>query len=162
SGLTVKQRRAAWARVQAGDAPVVVGPRSALFAPLRRIGIIIVDEEHDDSYKQDETPRYHARDLALLRAQQVGAVAVLGSATPSIETLNNMRVGKLECLAMKERATGGALPQVEIVAMGAPHDPEAPPPARRLTTGRDATLFSERLTQLVVETVERREQVILF
>jgi primosomal protein N' (replication factor Y) (superfamily II helicase) len=161
SGLTSKQRRAAWTRVQAGAARVVVGPRSALFAPLDNIGVIIVDEEHDDSYKQDETPRYHARDVALVRAQMCGAICVLGSATPSLETLHNSKVGKLTSLVMKERASGGALPTVELVKIAERNDPDTPR-RREQRTGHNIDLFTPRLTQLVAETLARKEQVILF
>jgi primosomal protein N' (replication factor Y) len=162
SGLSVKARRAAWARVQAGAARVVVGPRSALFAPLTNLGMVIVDEEHDDSYKQDETPRYHARDLALVRAQLASAVCVLGSATPSLETLHNVASGKLHELVMRERATGGELPAVEIVRIGKQRDEDAPPERHVDQTGRHVRLFTPRLTELVQQTVERQEQVILF
>ncbi len=162
SGLSVKQRRAAWARVQAGAARVVVGPRSALFAPLQSLGMVIVDEEHDDSYKQDEMPRYHARDLALVRAQLAGAVAVLGSATPSLETLQNVATGKLTELRMRERASGGTLPKVEIVRIGKEKNEEVPAERRIDQTGRHVRLFTPRLTELVLETVARQEQVILF
>ncbi len=161
SGLTAKERRAAWTRVQAGAARVVVGPRSALFAPLDKLGVIIVDEEHDDSYKQDETPRYHARDVALVRAQLARAVAVLGSATPSLETLHNVATGKLSMLEMRERATGGALPEVELVKISDTRDPDRPR-TREQRTGHNVALFTPRLTELVSETLAKQEQAILF
>ena len=155
SALTPVQRRQAWYRVQIGDARVVVGPRSALFAPLAELGVIIVDEEHDESYKQDEAPRYHARDLALVRAKHASALCVLGSATPSLETLHNVFRGKLTLLTLRQRATGASLPIVEIVTM-------ATPEKTSVKSGREIPLFSRTLTERIQETVERGEQVILF
>jgi len=155
SALTPGQRRHAWSRVQVGDARVVVGPRSALFAPLAELGVIIVDEEHDESYKQDEAPRYHARDLSLVRAKHANALCVLGSATPSLETLHNVYRGKLHLLTLRERATGAKLPVVEVVTM-------ATPDKISVKTGREIPLFSRTLTERIQETVDRGEQVILF
>src|SRR5690606_28552360 len=86
SGLSAGERFDEWRRAQRGEVRIVVGARSAIFAPLKNLGIVIVDEEHDGSYKQNETPRYHARDVAIVRAQLNGAVCLLGSATPSIES----------------------------------------------------------------------------
>jgi primosomal protein N' (replication factor Y) len=124
--------------------------------------MVIVDEEHDDSYKQDETPRYHGRDVALVRAQLAKAVVVLGSATPSLETLRNVRVGKLTQLELSERPTGGALPAVEIVPLFARQDPSQPAPKRAARSGRELSLFSPALLEATRATVERGEQVILF
>ena len=87
SGLSDGERHDQWQRIRRGDVDVVVGTRSAVFAPLERVGLIIVDEEHDGSYKQEESPRYNGRDVAIVRAQRAGALVVLGSATPSMETL---------------------------------------------------------------------------
>lgn len=89
SGLTAAQRHAQWRRIERGDTPIVVGARSAIFAPVKRLGLVIVDEEHDSSYKQDQLPRYHARDVAIKRAQSAGVPVVLGSATPSLESYYN-------------------------------------------------------------------------
>ena len=89
SGLSDGERHDQWHRVRGGEVDVVVGTRSAVFAPLDRLGLVVVDEEHDTSYKQDESPRYHGRDVAVMRAHQAGALAVLGSATPSLETFHN-------------------------------------------------------------------------
>ena len=89
SALTPEERSEQWRRIRSGDAPIVVGTRSAIFAPAPNLGLILVDEEHDGSYKQEETPRYNARDVAVMRAKLTGAVAVLGSATPSLESWQN-------------------------------------------------------------------------
>jgi len=100
SGLSAGERVAEWHRVRDGRAGIVVGARSAVWAPVQRLGIIVVDEEHEPSYKQEDRLRYHARDLALVRAQRAGAVAVLGSATPSLETLRRAQEGKLRVLRL--------------------------------------------------------------
>ncbi|QDU70658.1 replication restart helicase PriA [Mucisphaera calidilacus] len=116
SGLTQAQRNAQWHRVRSGEATVVVGARSAVFAPLARLGLVIVDEEHDGSYKQDQLPRYHARDVAVRRAHMAGALVVLGSATPSLESLHNARVRpSYERLRLTERPAGMRMPRCEVV-----------------------------------------------
>jgi primosomal protein N' (replication factor Y) len=117
SGLTEKERDDAWWRVRRGEARVVLGTRSAVFAPLAQLGAVIVDEEHDSSYKQDETPRYHGRDVAVVRAQLAGAVALLGSATPSLESYWNARQGKYHLAKLEERIGGRKLAAVEVVDM---------------------------------------------
>ena len=117
SGLTEKERDDAWWRVRRGEARVVLGTRSAVFAPLAQLGAVIVDEEHDSSYKQDETPRYHGRDVAVVRAQLAGAVALLGSATPSLESYWNARQGKYHLEKLEERVGGRKLAAVEVVDM---------------------------------------------
>ena len=117
SGLTEKERDDAWWRVRRGEAKVVLGTRSAVFAPLANLGVVIVDEEHDSSYKQDETPRYHGRDVAVVRAQFAGAVGLLGSATPSLESYWNAREGKYHLVKLEERVGGRKLATVEVVDM---------------------------------------------
>jgi len=117
SGLTERERDEAWWRVRRGGAKVVLGTRSAVFAPLASLGAVIVDEEHDSSYKQDETPRYHGRDVAVVRAQLAGAVALLGSATPSLESCWNARQGKYHLAKLEERIGGRKLAAVEVVDM---------------------------------------------
>jgi primosomal protein N' (replication factor Y) len=117
SGLTERERDDAWWRVRRGETKVVLGTRSAVFAPLANLGAVIVDEEHDSSYKQDETPRYHGRDVAVVRAQLAGAVALLGSATPSLESYWNARQGKYHLAKLEERMGGRKLAAVEIVDM---------------------------------------------
>ena len=117
SGLTERERDDAWWRVHRREAKVVLGTRSAVFAPLANLGVVIVDEEHDSSYKQDETPRYHGRDVAVVRAQFAGAVALLGSATPSLESYWNAREGKYHLVKLEERVGGRKLAAVEVVDM---------------------------------------------
>jgi primosomal protein N' (replication factor Y) len=116
SGLKESERHRMWRRLRSGEVQVAIGARSALFAPVQRLGLIVVDEEHDGSFKQEEGARYHARDMALLRAYRAGAVAVLGSATPSLESEMLCRQGKLHRLSLPERAHKAALlPKVELV-----------------------------------------------
>ncbi|MBP7148419.1 MAG: primosomal protein N' [Acidobacteria bacterium] len=117
SGLSDRQRYAAWQQAREGRARIVVGARSALFAPLERPGLIVVDEEHDGGYKQEEVPRYHARDLALVRGREAGAVVILGSATPSLEAWQLQREQRAQLLILPERVAGGALASVELVDM---------------------------------------------
>jgi primosomal protein N' (replication factor Y) (superfamily II helicase) len=150
SGLGPGERYDEWRRAQRGEVRIVVGARSAVFAPLKNVGIIVVDEEHDQSYKQSDAPRYHARDVAIVRARHANAVCVLGSATPSIESFYNTRAGKSVCLELKTRATDAALPSVELVDM-------------RVETqeiGVDAIL-SRRLEDAVHQRVAAGEQVLL-
>lgn len=117
SGLSERERNDDWWHVRHGDAKVVLGTRSAVFAPLANPGLIIVDEEHDPSYKQQETPRYHGRDVAVVRARLARALTVLGSATPSLESAHNAREGKYRILTLDERIGGRPLASVEIVDM---------------------------------------------
>ncbi len=115
SGLKERERNDAWRALRSGKVTLAIGARSAIFAPVQRLGVIVVDEEHDPSFKQEEGFRYHARDLALLRAHRAGAVCVLGSATPSVETYSLSEGAKLTRLSLPERATPRPLPAVEIV-----------------------------------------------
>ncbi len=149
SGLTDRERFDEWHRLASGEARIVVGARSAVFAPIKNVGIIVVDEEHDSSFKQEEGVRYQGRDVALVRAQRSGAVCVLGSATPSMESYQLAADGRLELLRLAGRATAGELPAVELVDLRK-HRPDAD------------SFLTARLRQAVVETLERGEQVILF
>ena len=117
SGLSDGERHDQWHRVRGGEVDVVVGTRSAVFAPLDRLGLIVVDEEHDTSYKQDESPRYHGRDVAVVRAQQAGALAVLGSATPSLETFHNAQRGRYALASLARRVADRPMAEVRIVNM---------------------------------------------
>lgn len=117
SGLSDGERWDEWRRIARGEARIVVGARSAVFAPLPRLGIVIVDEEHDSSYKQDDGTRYHGRDVAVMRAKLTGCAVVLGSATPSMETFYNARSGRYTLLELRERVDDRPLPAVEIVDM---------------------------------------------
>jgi primosomal protein N' (replication factor Y) len=117
SALNENERHQAWWRVRRGEARVVLGTRSAVFAPVENLGLVVVDEEHDGSYKQDETPRYHGRDVAVVRARLARALVVMGSATPSLESYFNAREGKYHLLELPERVSGRPLAAVEIVDM---------------------------------------------
>ncbi|MGD0462446.1 MAG: primosomal protein N' [Tepidisphaeraceae bacterium] len=155
SGLTATQRHQFWQQISQGDADVVVGARSAVFAPLPGLGVIVVDEEHDSSYKQDQAPRYHARDVAIKRAQIEGVPIVLGSATPSLEIYrlcrNEQRPdGKYHYLSLPRRVRGLALAATELVDM---HQ------ERRLRRG--VHLISQRLEYLLKATLEKGQQAIL-
>ncbi len=115
SGLTPRERHRMWKRLRGGEVGVAIGARSALFAPVRDLGLVVVDEEHDSSFKQDEGVRYHARDMAILRAHRVSGVCVLGSATPSLESEQLARSGKAFKLTLPDRARAQPLPAVELV-----------------------------------------------
>ncbi|MBI5500767.1 MAG: primosomal protein N' [Deltaproteobacteria bacterium] len=151
SAVGEAERRRAWSAMLAGRVRVAVGARSALFAPLSGLGLVVVDEEHDPSYKQSDRFRYHARDLAMLRAHHAGATVVLGSATPSLESWSNAHDGKLELLRLPERATPLPLPAVRVCDLrrhGARH-PRHP-------------FLSRELVEELAGTLARREQSILF
>jgi primosomal protein N' (replication factor Y) len=152
SGLGTKERHAMWSALRSGKLRVAVGARSALFAPVDKLMLVCVDEEHDPSFKQEEGVRYHARDMALLRAHRAGAVTVLGSATPSLASEQLVRNGKLIRLALPERARRAAvLPKVEIVDL------------RRIGAGPSGDrLLSLPLHRALEKTLEAREQAILF
>lgn len=115
SHLSGGERHDEWHKIRQGRARIVIGARSAVFAPVHPLGLIIVDEEHEHSYKQEETPRYHARDVAVVRGQREGAVVLLGSATPSIESFHNARRGKYTLLEMAKRVDDKRLPVVRVV-----------------------------------------------
>ena len=117
SGLSDGERHDQWHRIRRGDVDVVIGTRSAVFAPLAKPGLIIVDEEHDTSYKQDETPRYHGRDVAIMRAQSAGALVVLGSATPTLESYANAQAGRYTLVTLDRRVLDRPLAEVQIVNM---------------------------------------------
>ncbi len=151
SGRTDRERRTAWTRLWHGEARIALGARSALFAPVRNLGVVIVDEEHDTSFKQEEGFRYHARDMAMLRAHRRGALYLLGSATPSIETYHLARSGRIRLLELPERPTPQPLPRVEIVDLR----------RQRAAPGAPA-LLSPLLQRALEGCLERREQAILF
>jgi len=147
SGLSAGQRCLVHEGAAKGEIDVVVGPRSALFAPVQNLGIIVVDEEHETSYKQDEKPRYHARQVALVRGRNNKALVVLGSATPDLGSVHSTKAGRLELWELPERMGGGALPTVEVVDMrGAP-----------AVEG-----FTAALTDAIGQTLDDEKQVILY
>jgi primosomal protein N' (replication factor Y) len=152
SSMAEGERLAAWQSARHGNVDVVAGPRSALWAPLPRLGVVVVDEEQDASYKQEEEPRYHARDLALTLGQRCRIPVVLASATASLEILALAAQGRVEILDLPERVAGGRLPQVEIVDLrGEPPEP-----------GEHGQRFlSRRLRELLEQTAARGEQAIL-
>ena len=150
SALTPDERAEQWHRIRRGEARVVVGTRSAVFAPLVKLGLVIVDEEHDGSYKQEETPRYHGRDVAVMRAKFNDAVVVLGSATPSLESWANADKGRYVRVEMRGRVAERPLPAVELVDMR----------AEFRETGQEQ-LFSRRLVEETQATLERGEQAII-
>lgn len=156
SALEPAERARAWRRIlsergqKQGEVRIVLGPRSALFAPLSNLGVVIVDEEHDGSFKQEDGARYNGRDVALVRAQRAGAIAVLGSATPSLETLALAQRGKLSLLRLSKRATGMPLPRVEIIDLKQHILPD------------DQALLSAPLTSALAETIGAGEQALLF
>ncbi|MDR1071150.1 MAG: primosomal protein N', partial [Rickettsiales bacterium] len=117
SGLTPARRRKIWRGVVDGKIKIVVGTRSALFLPWQDLGLIVVDEEHDGSYKQEDMGSYHARDMAILLAKTADFPVILASATPSFETIKNVRSGKYECSRLTSRFGGATLPRIEVVDM---------------------------------------------
>ena len=150
SGLTPDERAEQWHRIRRGEARIVVGTRSAVFAPMVRLGLLIVDEEHDGSYKQEETPRYHGRDVAVMRAKLLGATVVLGSATPSLESWSNATRGRYGLIEMRQRVMGRALPEVELVDMREEFQ----------AVGKEE-IFSRRLIEATHAALNRGEQVLL-
>lgn len=151
SGLGTGERHQEWERVRSGEARVVLGPRSALFAPVPDLGFIVVDEEQDPSYKQEVTPRYHARDLALVRARNAGATPLLVSATPSLESRYNVERGKLGLLVLTTRAGQGSLPEGILVDLR--QEP--------VTRHPGEVHFSERLKEEIKLALAAGEQIIL-
>ncbi len=149
SGLSPSRRAEAWEEIRAGKRPIVIGARSAVFAPVPRLAIIVVDEEHDGSFKQEDGVRYHARDVALVRARNAGLLVVMGSGTPSLDTYYRAREGMHELLELTERPLGRPMPEVELIDLSV-HRPHA------------ETLLCARLRDAIVETVAASQQVILF
>ncbi len=152
SAYPERERMSAWRRVKNGEAPIVVGTRSAVFAPLPNLGMIAVDEEHDGSYKQEESPRYHARDTGIVRARNLGVPVVLGSATPSMESYTRARGGRYRLSVLPHRPAGGVLPKVRLVDLRKNTGPD--PKTPELLTRDLAAAMRERLA--------RGEQTLLF
>ncbi|MGF1629205.1 MAG: primosomal protein N' [Kiloniellaceae bacterium] len=154
SDLTSAQRRATWRAVALGQAPVVVGARSALFLPYPELGLIVVDEEHESAFKQEDGVTYHARDMAVVRAQLGGIPAVLVSATPSLESLNNVRTGRYSALHLPERHGDAVLPEVGLIDLRK----DSPPKLEGLGPG----WLSAPLREAIAGTLAAGEQVLLF
>jgi len=150
SALTNKERAEQWHRIRRGEARIVVGTRSAVFAPVKDLALIIVDEEHDSSYKQEETPRYHARDVAVMRAKMTNATVVMGSATPSLESYFNATKNKYSLVELRDRVEQRPLPGVEIIDMRQEFQ----------ETGQEQVI-SRRLASEIRERLERKEQVMV-
>jgi primosomal protein N' (replication factor Y) len=151
SQLSLGQKYDMWRSIKQGKIQCLVGARSAVFAPFPNLGLIVVDEEHENTYKQNESPRYHARDVALMRAKTLKSVTILGSATPSLESYQNARNGKISLLTLPARIRGASLPSVELIDM-----------TREMAENKNLDLFSRRLETAIHKRLEDREQVILF
>jgi len=150
SALTPEERSEQWRRIRRGEARIVVGTRSAIFAPAQNLGLILVDEEHDQSYKQEETPRYNARDVAVMRAKLAGAVVIMGSATPSLESWQNSLQSKYERIEIRDRVMNRPLPEVELIDMRQEFK----------ESGRE-DLFSRSLVEQTKIALDRGEQVLI-
>ncbi|MFH1683310.1 MAG: primosomal protein N' [Candidatus Margulisiibacteriota bacterium] len=146
SHLTAKQRADYWQRIASGESRIILGARSAIFAPVKELGLIVIDEEYENSYKQEQNPRYHVREVAFFLAKQHNAVVILGSATPSIETFYHAENGTYKKLVLSQRIDAKPLPPVEIIDM----------------RKGEGFLLSDRLREELAETLERKEQAILF
>jgi primosomal protein N' (replication factor Y) len=151
SHLSAGERHDEWHKIRQGRARIVIGARSAIFAPVEPLGLVIVDEEHEHTYKQEEAPRYHARDVAIVRGQMEGAVVVLGSATPSLESYYNCKQGKYTLLDLPERVDNQKMPHVRVVDM-----------RQAARGGNGPPLFSPQLKEAITQRLERKEQTILF
>ncbi|MGD0931908.1 MAG: primosomal protein N' [Candidatus Korobacteraceae bacterium] len=150
SALSDDERAEQWKRIRSGESHIVVGTRSAVFAPVSDLALIVVDEEHDHSYKQEEMPRYHARDVAVMRAKMCNAAVVLGSATPSLETYHNGVRGKYRLLELPERIERRPLPEVEILDM-----------REEFQRSKKDEVLSRKLVEEIGERLARHEQVMV-
>jgi primosomal protein N' (replication factor Y) len=154
SHLSAGERHDEWHKIRQGRARIVIGARSAIFAPVEPLGLIIVDEEHEHSYKQEEAPRYHARDVAIMRGRMENAVVVLGSATPSLESYYNCKHGKYTLLELPERVDDQKMPHVRVVDMRQA--------ASRQRGKEGIPIFSPQLKEAITQRLEKHEQTILF
>ena len=151
SRLTEAERAYYWRMTAEGKIRIALGARSAIFAPLKNLGLIVVDEEHERTYKQEEAPRYNARDIAIVRGMLESATVVLGSATPSLESFTNCKTGKYELLKLPSRVSSKPLPKISLIDM-----------EQENTTRKGIFLFSGKLVQMIHERIQRKEQTILF
>jgi primosomal protein N' (replication factor Y) len=154
SHLSAGERHDEWHKIRQGRARIVIGARSAIFAPVEPLGLIIVDEEHEHTYKQEEAPRYHARDVAIMRGRMENAVVVLGSATPSLESYYNCKKGKYTLLELPERVDDQKMPHVRVVDMRRA--------ASRQRGKEGIPIFSPQLKEAITQRLEKHEQTILF
>lgn len=151
SHLSEGERHDEWHKIHSGRARIVIGARSAVFAPLKNLGLIVVDEEHETTYKQEEAPRYHARDVAVVRAKIEKCGVVLGSATPSLESYHNAVIGKYRLVPLTQRVDQKQMPLMRVVDL-----------RQERRKGKKATILSEKLSQAIADRLEKREQTILF
>ena len=151
SHLSEGERHDEWHKIHSGRARIVIGARSAIFAPLKNLALIVVDEEHETTYKQEEAPRYHARDVAIVRAKIEKCVVVLGSATPSLESYHNAAIGKYRLVTLTQRIDEKQMPLMRIVDL-----------RQERRKGKAATILSEKLRAAIADRMEKREQTILF
>lgn len=151
SGLSNSERYLEWMKIRDGRVSIVVGARSAVFAPFKNPGIIVIDEEHDSSYKQESTPRYHARDTAIVRAREQNAVVILGSATPSMESRKNAESGKYALLSLTKRIGQALLPTIKLVDM-----------RREKEEMKNFSILSGELNSSILQRLKHKEQVFLF
>jgi primosomal protein N' (replication factor Y) len=151
SHLSEGERHDEWHKIHSGQARIAIGPRSAVFAPLKNLGLIVVDEEHENTYKQEEAPRYHARDIAVVRAKIEKCVVVLGSATPSLESYHNATTGKYRLVTLTQRVDEKQMPLMRVVDLRQERRKE-----------KAAAILSEKLRAAIADRLEKREQTILF
>ena len=151
SHLSEGERHDEWHKIHSGRARIVIGARSAVFAPLKNVGLIVVDEEHETTYKQEEAPRYHARDVAVVRAKIEKCVVVLGSATPSLESYHNAASGKYRLVTLTQRIDDKQMPLIRVIDLRQERRKE-----------KRAAILSEKLSQAIADRLEKREQTILF
>jgi primosomal protein N' (replication factor Y) (superfamily II helicase) len=151
SHLSEGERHDEWHKIHSGRARIVIGARSAVFAPLKNLGLIVVDEEHETTYKQEEAPRYHARDVAVVRAKIEKCGVVLGSATPSLESYHNATIGKYRLMTLTQRVDQKQMPLMRVVDLRQERRKE-----------KKAAILSEKLSQAITDRLEKREQTILF
>jgi primosomal protein N' (replication factor Y) (superfamily II helicase) len=151
SHLSEGERHDEWHKVHSGRARIVIGARSAVFAPLTNLGLIVVDEEHETSYKQEEAPRYHARDVAVVRAKMEKCAVLLGSATPSLESYHNAVNGKYELATLTQRVDNCQMPLIRVIDL-----------RQEKRSDRAATIVSEKLRAAIADRLAKREQTILF
>ncbi|MFQ5965511.1 MAG: primosomal protein N' [Candidatus Scalinduaceae bacterium] len=151
SSLTGRQRSSQWWEVRKGNADVVIGARSAVFAPLENLGLIVIDEEHENTFKQESPPRYNTRDVSLFRAEHENALVVLGSATPSLESYHNANIGKYEYVTLRNRIGHKPLPPVKIIDM-----------KREIFGSKKQSCISRYLEHCMRERLSKKEQILLF
>jgi primosomal protein N' (replication factor Y) len=151
SHLSAGERHDEWHKIRQGRARIVIGARSAIFAPVDPLGLIIVDEEHEQTYKQEESPRYHARDVAIMRGQMENSIVLLGSATPSLESYYNAKKGKYTLLELPERVDDQKMPRVRVVDM-----------RQSAAKEKGNPIFSPQLKEAIHQRLEKQEQTILF